>query len=143
MRLPLEAVAIVGPTASGKSSLAERVAAELHTSIVSVDAMQVYRGMDIGTAKSLPTTPGVELLMVDVADISQDYSVSLFQRDARVCVDGLLTLGFKPVSDSLTELRTDDGSLLCVQLSRPTDNLCSFCFRIWSKDRNFGETGVR
>lgn len=107
MRLPLEAVAIVGPTASGKSSLAERVAAELHTSIVSVDAMQVYRGMDIGTAKSLPTTPGVELLMVDVADISQDYSVSLFQRDARVCVDGLLARGVPAVLCGGTGLYLD------------------------------------
>ncbi len=45
-------VCIVGPTASGKSSLAERLAVTLGSAVVSVDAMQVYRGMDIGTAKT-------------------------------------------------------------------------------------------
>lgn len=90
MSRPVQAVAIVGPTASGKSSLAERVAGALGTSIVSVDAMQVYRGMDIGTAKEYPADPRVSLYMVDVADVGEDYSVSLFQRDARACVDELL-----------------------------------------------------
>ena len=80
-------IAIVGPTASGKSSLAERVALELSTSIVSVDAMQVYKGMDIGTAKSYPSSDAVKLYMVDVAELTQDYSVTLFQRDARRCID--------------------------------------------------------
>jgi len=86
----LQVVAIVGPTASGKSSLAERLAAELLTSIVSTDAMQVYRGMDIGTAKSYPHDERVRLYMVDVADVQDDYSVSLFQRDARAVIDNLL-----------------------------------------------------
>lgn len=90
MTAPVQVVAIVGPTASGKSALAEVVAKSLGTSIVSVDAMQVYRGMDIGTAKSYPTDPDVHLLMVDIVDLSEDYSVSLFQRDARSCIDGLL-----------------------------------------------------
>lgn len=45
-------ICIVGPTASGKSSLSELVAKKLETSVISVDAMQVYRGMDIGTAKT-------------------------------------------------------------------------------------------
>ena len=107
MTLPIQVAAIVGPTASGKSSLAERLAARLGTSIVSVDAMQVYRGMDIGTAKSLPATPGVELLMVDVADVSDDYSVSLFQHEARACVDGLLARGVPAVLCGGTGLYLD------------------------------------
>lgn len=90
MSLPGPLVAIVGPTASGKSALAERIACKLESSVVSVDAMQVYRGMDIGTAKVAPSERACPLLMVDVADISEDYSVKLFQRDARVCVDLLL-----------------------------------------------------
>ena len=88
-----DVVAIVGPTASGKSALAERLASELGTSIVSIDAMQVYRGMDIGTAKSYPQDPGLRLEMVDIADLSDDYSVALFQRDARMCIDALLGQG--------------------------------------------------
>lgn len=97
MSLPGPLIAIVGPTASGKSALAEHIARELDTSVISVDAMQVYRGMDIGTAKVPPAERRCPLLMVDVASISQDYSVKLFQRDARACVDGLLAAGKVPV----------------------------------------------
>lgn len=97
MSLPGPLVAIVGPTASGKSTLAEHIACELKTSVVSVDAMQVYRGMDIGTAKVPQEKRACPLLMVDVADIGQDYSVKLFQHDARACIDGLLAHGRVPV----------------------------------------------
>lgn len=97
MTLPGPVIAIVGPTASGKSALAERIAVELGTSVVSVDAMQVYRGMDIGTAKVPLEERRCPLLMVDVADVSEDYSVKLYQRDARACVDELLASGKVPV----------------------------------------------
>ena len=90
-------VCIVGPTASGKSALADLVAQRLGSSVVSVDAMQVYRGMDVGTAKTPPSERRVPLLMVDVVDPLQNYSVRLFQRDARACVDGLLDDGLVPV----------------------------------------------
>ena len=90
-------VCVVGPTASGKSALAEEVAARLESSVVSVDAMQVYRGMDVGTAKTPPAERRVPLLMVDVVDPTEDYSVRLFQRDARSVVDGLLSAGRVPV----------------------------------------------
>lgn len=83
-------VAVVGPTASGKSSLAEAVALRLGTSVVSVDAMQVYRGMDVGTAKTPPARRRVPLLMVDVCDVGESYSAERFQGEARRCVDGLL-----------------------------------------------------
>lgn len=84
-------VSIVGPTASGKSSLAEVLACELGTSVVSMDSMQVYTGMDIGTAKTPVAERRAPLLMVDVAPVSKDYSVQLFQVDARRCIDGLLS----------------------------------------------------
>lgn len=90
-------VCIVGPTASGKSSLAERVALELDSAVVSVDAMQVYRRMDIGTAKTPASERRCPLLMVDVADVGDNYSVAIFQRDARRCVDELLSSGHTPV----------------------------------------------
>ena len=97
MSLPGPLVAIVGPTASGKSELAERIACELGSSVVSVDAMQVYRGMDIGTAKVPESERKCPLLMVDVADVVDDYSVKLYQRDARVCVDRLLSDNRVPI----------------------------------------------
>ena len=80
-------VCIVGPTASGKSALSELVAQRLGSSVVSVDAMQVYRGMDVGTAKTPVAERRVPLLMVDVANVDEDYSVQRFQHDARSCVD--------------------------------------------------------
>ena len=97
MSAPGPVVCVVGPTASGKSALAELVAERLGGPVVSVDAMQVYRGMDVGTAKTPPRERRVPLMMVDVADPTEDYSVRLFQRDARACVDGLLTEGLVPV----------------------------------------------
>ena len=100
-------IAIVGPTASGKSSLAERVALELSTSIVSVDAMQIYKGMAIGTAKSYPSSDAVKLYMVDVAGLTQDCSVTLFQRDARRCIDTLLDEGHPAVLCGGTGLYLD------------------------------------
>ena len=100
-------LAIVGPTASGKSGLAERVAVELGSAVVSVDAMQVYRGMDVGTAKTPPDRRRCPLLMVDVCDPWQEYSAALFQRDARRCVDRLLSRGSVPVLCGGTGLYLD------------------------------------
>ena len=87
--------AIVGPTAVGKSDLAELVAQELSCPVISIDAMQVYRGMDIGTAKTPVAARRVPLEMVDVVEPSEDYSAQRFQQDARVCVEAsLITSGF-------------------------------------------------
>lgn len=96
MSLPRVAC-IVGPTASGKSAVAELVALALGSSVVSVDAMQVYRGMDVGTAKTPPAERRCPLLMVDVADPLEDYSAQRFQVEARACVDRLLSEGRVPV----------------------------------------------
>lgn len=90
-------VCVVGPTASGKSALAELVAVRLGTPVVSVDAMQVYRGMDVGTAKMPLCERSCPLLMVDVADVGEDYSVQRFQAEARACVDELIAEGRTPV----------------------------------------------
>lgn len=98
---------IVGPTASGKSEIADIVAETLDSAVVSVDAMQVYRGMDIGTAKVPVAERRVPLLMVDVCDPGDDYSVELFQADARNCVDALLSNGRTPVLCGGTGLYLD------------------------------------
>lgn len=100
-------VAIVGPTASGKSGIADLLAERLGTSVVSVDAMQVYRGMDVGTAKTPVSERRVPLLMVDVADPLENYSVQRFQAQARCCVDGLLDEGRVPVLCGGTGLYLD------------------------------------
>jgi tRNA dimethylallyltransferase len=84
--------AVLGPTAVGKSRAAVEIASRLNAEIISVDSMQVYRGMDIGTAKpSHEMRRGVTHHMLDVADISQDYSVALFQEEARRQIDDILS----------------------------------------------------
>lgn len=100
-------ICIVGPTASGKSEIADIVAETLDSAVVSVDAMQVYQGMDIGTAKVPVAERRVPLLMVDVCDPGDDYSVELFQADARNCVDALLSNGRTPVLCGGTGLYLD------------------------------------
>lgn len=100
-------ICIVGPTASGKSEVADLVAAELGSGVVSIDAMQVYRGMDIGTAKTPACQRRAPLLMVDVCDVTEDYSVQRFQREARACIDELARKGKTPVLCGGTGLYLD------------------------------------
>ena len=100
-------VCIVGPTASGKSELADRLALALNTTVISVDAMQVYRGMDIGTAKVPEAKRRVELEMVDICSVADAYSVERFQKDARACVDRALSEGRTPILCGGTGLYLD------------------------------------
>ncbi len=90
-------LAIVGPTASGKSSLADGLARTLSTAVISVDAMQVYRHMDIGTAKMPQAQRHAPLLMIDRVLPSQSYSAQQFQHDARSELETLLAAGKTPI----------------------------------------------
>lgn len=76
-------ICIQGPTASGKSALAEALAVELNAEIVSADSMQVYRGMNIGTAKVPEAKRLVAYHCIDLVDPGSPYSAALFQQDAR------------------------------------------------------------
>ena len=72
-------ICVVGPTASGKTALAIELAKELNGEVISCDSMQIYRGMDIGTAK--PTAEemqGIPHHMIDICDPTEDYSVSRY-----------------------------------------------------------------
>lgn len=86
----LSAVAIVGPTAVGKSDVADRLADRLSSEVLSCDAMQIYRGMDIGTAKMMPEECSVPLRLVDIVDPGVAYSAALYQSDARAHIERLL-----------------------------------------------------
>jgi tRNA dimethylallyltransferase len=81
---PAKPIVIIGCTASGKSDLGEALAERLHARIMAVDSMQVYRGMNIGTAKpDLTTRQRIKHLMIDVADPWESYSAARFVSDAR------------------------------------------------------------
>ena len=87
-------IAIVGPTASGKSALAMRVAERLGGEIVSADSRQVYRGMDVGTAK--PTAEErarVPHHLIDVVDPGERYDVLRYQRDGRAALTEIRARG--------------------------------------------------
>ena len=90
-------LAVVGPTCSGKTALAEELALRLGGEVVSADSMQVYRGMDIGTAKLPPDQRRVPHHCLDLVDPGTPYSVALYQRDARAAIDGVLSRGLLPV----------------------------------------------
>ena len=77
-------VAVVGPTATGKSDLSLALAERLGGEVVNADAMQLYRGMDVGTAKLAPDERrGVAHHQLDVLDVTQEASVAAYQQAAR------------------------------------------------------------
>jgi tRNA dimethylallyltransferase len=87
-------LAIVGPTAAGKTALAVRVAREVDGEVVSCDSLQVYRGLDIGSAKPTPAErEGVPHHMIDVVDPDQAFSAADYARGAREALAGIRARG--------------------------------------------------
>ncbi|CAN7454106.1 tRNA (adenosine(37)-N6)-dimethylallyltransferase MiaA [Pseudarthrobacter oxydans] len=83
-------IAVVGPTGSGKSDLAVSLALELGGEVINADAMQFYRGMDIGTAKVTDAERrGVPHHLLDILEITQEASVSQFQQQARELISDI------------------------------------------------------
>ena len=91
---PTPLVAVVGPTGTGKSDLGIALSHELGGEVINADALQLYRGMDIGTAKLPPEErDGVPHHLLDVLDIHEEASVAAFQRDARRCAEQIRERG--------------------------------------------------
>ncbi len=89
-----DVVAVVGPTAAGKSEAALRIAEALGGEVVNADSMQMYRGMDIGTAKlTVPERRGVPHHLLDVWDVRETASVAAYQALARGVIDALRARG--------------------------------------------------
>ena len=94
----IDPIAVVGPTATGKSELAITLATELGGEVVNADAMQLYRGMDIGTAKVTERQRrGVPHHLLDVLEVTEAASVAAYQRDARVAVERILARQRVPI----------------------------------------------
>jgi tRNA dimethylallyltransferase len=91
-------IAVVGPTAAGKSALSLELARALNGEVVNADSMQLYRGMDIGTAKLSPAErAGVPHHLLDVWPVTEPASVAEYQRLARAAVDDILARGRMPL----------------------------------------------
>ena len=106
--MPPKILVICGPTASGKTALAVELALRHRGEVVSADSMQIYRRMDIGTAK--PTQAemrGVPHHMLDVADPEEDFSVARYVDMAAKCVDDILSRGRLPILAGGTGLYID------------------------------------
>lgn len=89
---------VVGPTASGKTAYAIELAKKCGGEVISCDSMQIYRHMDIGTAK--PTKDemdGIPHHMIDIAEPWENYSVARFVTEARSCIDDVLARGRVPI----------------------------------------------
>jgi tRNA dimethylallyltransferase len=95
---PADAVLIAGPTGAGKTDLALELAGRFPVEIVSVDSAQVYRGMDIGTAKPSATTRArVPHHLIDVCDPAEAYSAGRFRRDALELIGAIRARGRLPL----------------------------------------------
>lgn len=98
-------IVIAGPTASGKTDLAIKLALQINGEIISADSMQIYRGMDIGTAKpTLEERQGIPHYLIDIVDPDEEYSVAHFQRDAKIRIKDILNRGKIPIVSGGTGL---------------------------------------
>ena len=87
-------IVIVGATATGKSELAVELAKKIEAEIISADSMQLYKGMDIGTAKlTLAERSDIPHHLIDILEVNEDYSVAEYQSRSREICDQLLAQG--------------------------------------------------
>ena len=94
-------ITILGPTATGKTDLAARVAFELNGEVISADSRQVYRGMDIGTGKDLSTyaieSQKITYHLIDIAEPGTEYNIYRYQQDFFAVYRDIVKRGRLPV----------------------------------------------
>jgi len=101
-------IVICGPTASGKTALSIELAKKINGEIISSDSMQIYKDMDIGTAKpSKEEMQGIKHYLLDFVEPSQRYSVAEFKKDAEAAIEEILTKGKTPIIVGGTGLYVD------------------------------------
>ena len=101
-------ICVVGPTASGKTALAVELAQQLNGEVISCDSMQIYRGMDIGTAKpTLDEMRGIAHHMIDICDPAEDFSVSRYTEMATPILEDVLARGKTAIIAGGTGLYVD------------------------------------
>ncbi len=101
-------IVIAGPTASGKTSLSIELAKQINGEIVSADSMQIYKDMNIGTAKPTPEEmQNIKHYMIDFVSPEERYSVSQYKKDALSCIDKIIKKGKTPIVVGGTGLYID------------------------------------
>lgn len=101
-------IVIGGPTASGKSTLAVELAKKINGEIISADSMQIYKDMNIGTAKiTKEEMQGIKHHMIDFVSPNKRYSVSSYKKEAEKCIDEILGKGKTPIICGGTGLYID------------------------------------
>ena len=101
-------IVIAGPTASGKTALAIELAKKIGGEVVSCDSMQIYKDMDIGTAKvTLAEMQGIEHYLIDCVEPNERYSVSNFKKDSEIAIEKILAKGKVPIVAGGTGLYID------------------------------------
>lgn len=104
----IKVVSIVGPTASGKTKLAVKLAKKFSGEIVSADSMQIYKGMQIATAKpTFDETEGIKHHLIDFVSPDETYSVAMFVKDASKCIADINSRGKLPFIVGGTGLYVD------------------------------------
>lgn len=104
----IKVVSIVGPTASGKTKLAVKLAQKFNGEIVSADSMQIYKGMQIATAKpTVDETEGIKHHLIDFVSPDETYSVAMFVKDASKCIADINSRGKLPFIVGGTGLYVD------------------------------------
>ena len=94
----MKVIAIIGPTAVGKTALSLEIAEKFSAEIINADAMQIYKGMDIGTAKlPLSQRRGIVHHQIDVLDPSEEANVSQYQKQSRGIINDLLSKNVQPI----------------------------------------------
>lgn len=93
-----EIIVVCGPTASGKTALSVELARRLNGEVVSADSMQIYKELNIGTAKpDAAERRGIPHHMLDVVSVRESYSVSRYEREAAACVEAIWARGRQPI----------------------------------------------
>ena len=91
-------IAIIGPTGVGKTKLSIELAKKFNGEIINVDAMQVYRGLDIGTAKiTEQEKEGIIHHLFDIKEVTENYTVFDYQKDARNVIEEIKAKGKTPI----------------------------------------------
>jgi tRNA dimethylallyltransferase len=130
----MKGLVIAGPTGVGKTDLSLKLAKILNAEIISADSMQIYKGMDIGTAKIKPEeTGGIRHYIIDIISPDEDYSVGNFERDANkilaekngenIIITGGTGLYINALTNGISELPGKDENLRKVLSEKPLEEL--------------------